>query len=586
MGSVYRARDLHFKNAEKLVAVKEMINQAPDPLIRQTIVENFEREANILVTLSHPSIPDIFDYFTHESRSYLVLEYVQGRDMEAILTDAKGFLPEDQIIAWALELCDVLDYLHNHTPEPIIFRDIKPSNIMINQDNHLILVDFGIAKVFKAGQKGTMIGTEGYSPPEQYRGEASPPGDIYAFGATLHHLLTLIDPRMETPFTFSERPIRKINPNVSIELEAVVNTALQYNPQDRFPSARAMKEALLMVARKTGALTSASLRSGPLSVDQGIKPLWTFECEDEIRGTPIYDRSILYVGAYDHNIYAVDAGDGGFKWKFPTDGGIVGRPLIVEGMVYIGSEDGNLYAISSRSGKLAWKYSTKAPIRSSPQCTEGHILIGSDDGYLHAVNMNTANATWKFDAGDAVRSTPFFTREYIYVGCESGEFFCMDFRGQVRWRFRAKRAITSSPVVTDGLVFFGSVDSSFYALDAKSGWSIWRFRMGKGSVSNPCVFEHMVYFGSADNNIYCVDTANAREIWRFRTEHQVSGSPVVHKESLYCGSADGYLYCIESKTGRLKWKYLTDGPITGTPVISNDVIYFGSFDHKLYALLA
>ena len=126
MGSVYRARDMHFPNVTKLVAVKEMINTAPDPVVRQTIVQNFEREANLLATLNHPSIPRIYDYFTVESRSYLVLEFVHGKDMESILNDTNGFLPEDQVLTWAIELCDVLDYLHRHKPDPIIFRDMKP----------------------------------------------------------------------------------------------------------------------------------------------------------------------------------------------------------------------------------------------------------------------------------------------------------------------------------------------------------------------------------------------------------------------------------------------------------------------------
>ena len=174
MGSVYRARDLHFPNITKLVAVKEMINTAPDPLVRQTVVQNFEREANLLATLTHPSIPRIYDYFTEEDRSYLVLEFIHGKDLEAIINDTNGFLSEDQVLAWAIQLCDVLSFLHAHKPDPIIFRDMKPSNIMVDTDGDIKLVDFGIARTFQVGQRGTMIGTEGYSPPEQYRGEATP----------------------------------------------------------------------------------------------------------------------------------------------------------------------------------------------------------------------------------------------------------------------------------------------------------------------------------------------------------------------------------------------------------------------------
>ncbi|MGE5376683.1 MAG: serine/threonine protein kinase, partial [Bacteroidota bacterium] len=245
MGSVYRARDMHFPNVTKLVAVKEMINTAPDPLVRETIVQNFEREANLLATLHHPSIPRIYDYFSVESRSYLVLEFIHGKDMEAIINDAKSFLPENMILSWAIELCDVLDYLHKHKPDPIIFRDMKPSNVMINSAGDVMLVDFGIAKSFQSGIKGTMIGTEGYSPPEQYRGEATPAADIYALGATIHHALSRRDPRLEPPFSFGERPLRRINNSVSPEMEAVVTTALEYSPEKRFKTAADMKQAMM-----------------------------------------------------------------------------------------------------------------------------------------------------------------------------------------------------------------------------------------------------------------------------------------------------------------------------------------------------
>jgi outer membrane protein assembly factor BamB/tRNA A-37 threonylcarbamoyl transferase component Bud32 len=587
MGSVYRARDLHFPNVVKLVAVKEMINQARDPGVRETIVQNFEREANILVTLNHPAIPRIYDFFSHDERSYLVIEFIHGKDLEAIINEVQGFLPEEQVISWAIEICDVLQFLHTHKPEPIIFRDMKPSNVMVNQFNHIVLVDFGIAKIFKAGQKGTMIGTEGYSPPEQYRGEASPLADIYALGATLHHLLTKRDPRLEPPFTFSERPIRQINPQVSAELEAVIYTALNYNPDDRYQSAEAMKDALLAVAKKTGTITRLGVPTGNLNlVNEGIKPLWTFECEDEIRGSPIYDSGVIYLGAYDHNLYAINAANGEFIWKYATDSGITGRPIVYEKTVYIGSEDYRMHAVSTRSGKMMWTYYTDGPVRSSPRIAEGHVFIGSDDGYLHAVNISTNRRVWRVEASGPVRSTPFIAGEQVFFGSEDGEFICADFSGEVKWRYRAKRGITSSPTVSNGVVYFASLDGFVYAMDAKSGWVIWRFRMGKGTVSSPCKVDNNLFIGAADGFIYCMDAGNAKEIWRFHTDNQVSGSPIIYKDALYCGSADGNLYCLEYRTGRLRWKFSSGGPITGTPTIYNDIVYIGSTDHILYALLA
>lgn len=583
MGSVYRARDLHFPNVVKLVAVKEMINLAPDPLVRQTIVQNFEREANLLATLNHPSIPRIYDYFSQDDRSYLVLEFIHGKDLEAIISDSDGFLPEAQTLTWGIELCDVLAYLHAHKPDPIIFRDMKPSNVMVNHNGDIILVDFGIAKTFQTGIKGTMIGTEGYSPPEQYRGEATPLADIYALGATLHHALTRRDPRLEPPFSFGERPIRKMNPAVSTELEAVIGTALQYNVEDRFPSAGDMKEALLAAGRKTGALSQM-----PTVSLQGVavKPLWTFACEDEIRGTPIIHQGAVYIGCYDNNLYALNAADGKFLWKYPTDRGVVSRPAVFEGNVFFGSEDNRLHVVGARSGKVAWTYFTEGPIRSSPRIAEGHVFFGSDDHYLHAVNMNTGRAAWKFETTSPVRSTPFVANDLVYAGNESGDFYAIDFRGVMKWRFQAKRAITSSPVALGQAVYFGSMDGTFYALDARNGWAVWRFRLGKGSIVSPAVTENVVITGAADGYIYALDTQSARELWRFRTDHQVSGSPVIYRDSVYCGSADGIIYCLEYRTGRLRWKFATKGAITGAPIVYDDIVYVGSTDHNIYALLA
>jgi eukaryotic-like serine/threonine-protein kinase len=586
MGSVYRARDQHFPTVVKLVAVKEMINRAPDPLVRKTIVQNFEREANILATLNHPYIPRIYDYFTESNRSYLTMEFINGNDLEAVINETAGFLAEERILKWAIELCEVLQFLHAHKPDPLIFRDMKPSNVMVNLQDHIVLIDFGIAKPFQVGEKGTMIGTEGYSPPEQYRGEAGPLADIYALGATLHHALTRRDPRLEPPFSFSERPIRKINPSISLELEAVVNTALQYNPEDRFKSIEEMKEALLAGGRQTGILNRVETKAATVQAQSGIKPLWSFQCEDEIRGAPLYYDGSIYLGSYDHNLYCLNAADGKLKWKFATDGGVVTRPAVFEDNIFIGSEDKRLHVVSARTGKIVWTYYTEGRVRSSPRVAEGHVFIGSDDQYLHAVNLTSGRAAWKFETAAPIRSTPFVTQDYVYAGCEDGDFYCVDFRGQLKWHFKAKMAVTSSPSVADGVVYFASLDSTLYALDAKAGWVIWRYRLGKGTVSSPYVVDGMIFVGSADNYLYAVDIRTSKEIWKFKTEHQVSSSPTIFNDAVYCGSADGNLYCIDYKNGRLRWKFATNGPITGAPLVYNDIVYVGSTDKFLYALLA
>ncbi len=586
MGAVYRARDLHFPNVLKLVAVKEMVITTQDPEARQHIIRNFEREANILATLNHPAIPKIYDYFSIGNHSYLVLDFVHGKDLDQIVSETEGFLPEAQVLQWALELCDVLIYLHGHKPDPIIFRDMKPSNVMIKGDGHVVLVDFGIAKKFQAGQRGTMIGTEGYSPPEQYRGEASTLADIYSLGATLHHVLTKRDPRLEPPFSFGDRPIRQINPSVSIEFASVIEKALQYEPKDRYQTVEEMREALLGAARKTGLLNHLPSGSTAFIKQGSIKPLWTFQCEDELRSSPIYYNGTVYIGSYDHNLYAIQADDGKFLWKYATDGGIASRPAVADGQIFFGSEDHRLHVVDARSGRILWTHFADGPVRSSPRIAEGHVFFGADDYYLYAVNIVSQRRAWRFQAAAAIRSTAAIGDNAVFVGCESGDFYSVDFRGELKWRTKAKRAVTSSPLLHNNNVYFTSLDGMLYALEAGSGWTIWRFRMGKGSISSPIMADDLLFFGSVDGHVYAVDIKSGREAWRYRTEHQVNGSGAIYRDALYIASVDGYLYCLEYRTGRLRWKFQTDKPITGTPAIYDGVVYIGSTDHRLYALLA
>lgn len=588
MGSVYQARDLHFPNVTRVCAVKEMINTAPDPQLREMIIRNFEREANILAELDHPGIPEVFDYFSQDARSYLVLEFIQGHDLEAVLAETQAFLPEEKVRDWALQICEVLDYLHNHQPQPIIFRDMKPSNIMLDQHGRIRLVDFGIAKLFESDQKGTMIGTEGYSPPEQYRGQSGPRGDIYALGATLHHLLTRQDPRLEPPFSFAERPIRKVNPLVSAAMEAIIQKALSYEPADRWGTASELKAALLALApggQVAGAAGTIGLTGGTRVYAGGkIAPIWSFQCEDEVRSSPVVANEVAYVGCYDHNLYAVNLADGTFVWKYATEGGIAASPCVWQELVLIGSEDCSLYAISSRNGRLAWTCKTGGRIRSTARVAYGHAFVGSDDGYLYAVNVGHGRVAWKSQANGPVRSTPWLSSEFIFFGDEEGYVQAVTIRGELKWRFRAKRAFTSSPVLVKDLLVVGSQDGQVYALDIGSGWAVWRYRTGKPVVSTPAYAEGTVFVGSADKFLYALEIDTGRMVWKFEAENQIVSSPVVHEKAVYFGGVDGHIYCVDTEKGSLNWKYKTGGPVVSSPMVAKDMVLIGSTDKRLYAL--
>ena len=237
MGRVYLSNDTRLAN--RPVAVKEMI--LGDGIAEKKAIEDFTREATVLARLSHPGIPTLIDHFAENGRHYLVMEFVAGGDLDKLIQQTGGKLPEARVLRWARQILAVLDFLHSQAP-PIVYRDLKPGNIMIDKDGRAMLIDFGIARFLPKGGRATQIGSPGYAPPEQYVGNVEPRSDIYSLGATMHHLLTGRDPTVEPPFSFP--PVRKLAPHVSAATAAAVDRALSHDIARRFSSAREMLNAL------------------------------------------------------------------------------------------------------------------------------------------------------------------------------------------------------------------------------------------------------------------------------------------------------------------------------------------------------
>jgi outer membrane protein assembly factor BamB/tRNA A-37 threonylcarbamoyl transferase component Bud32 len=598
MSVVYRGRDMRFKDVVRPCAIKEMYQSAPDSNTRLLNLKNFEREAGLLATLHHPAIPKVYDFFEEHGRIYVILELIPGQDLEAVLDEAGGPLPEDRVAPWAVQLCDVLSYLHSQQPEPIVFRDLKPSNIMVTPEDRIVLIDFGIARnLTRADRKGTVIGTEGYSPPEQYRGIAEPTGDLYALGATLHHLLTASDPRLETPFTFHERPLRQLNPRISPPLEAVVTRALEYDMTKRWNSAAELRAALMQTPTlaplvpntPSQVAPSGTPVSAPVSraSSAAAELVWRFRCEDEVRSSPCVAAGMVFVGCYDTNLYAIDAGRGEFRWKHPTEGGISSSPAVWNDLVVAGSEDGSVYAMDQRRGQLRWSFRTGKPIRSSPRVEDRVIFLGSDDQHLYALDGLRGSQIWKYRTWMPIRSSACVTAESVYFGGGDGYVYALNIRnGGIRWKQRTQQPVISSPVYHEGVVYVGSMDSFLYALDAEGGFPVWKYRTNHYVNSTPALAGGRVFVGSVDGGLYAVETRNGRLAWKHETGSQITSSPRVEAGRVYFGAADGGIYCLDAGTGALIWKHQTGAPVVSSPAVADGLVYIGSMDQHVYALRA
>ena len=231
MSEVYLAMD---KNLNKQWAVKEIKRQIKNKN-NEIIVQSAIAEANMMKKLDHPCLPRIVDIIKREDVIYVVMDYIEGEPLSKVL-DKYGPQPQEIVIEWAEDLCGVLDYLHTQNP-PIIYRDMKPANIMLQPNGNIKLIDFGIAREYKEQnlEDTVSLGTKGYAAPEQFggKGQTDRRTDIYCLGVTLYHLLTGKNP-CEPPYEIY--PIRYWNAELSAGLENIILKCTQLNPNDRFDS--------------------------------------------------------------------------------------------------------------------------------------------------------------------------------------------------------------------------------------------------------------------------------------------------------------------------------------------------------------
>ncbi len=632
MGAVYRARDRRFRAVVRRCAVKEMFDAIPDPQVRRRAVEHFEREANLLASLNHRAIPKVFDYFTESERHYLVYEFVEGQDLAQVLYQRSRPLPPEKVTDWAIQLTHVLEALHRNEP-PIIFRDMKPSNVMLTPPGEIVLVDFGIAKHFQPAHRGTMIGTEGYAPPEQYEGQANPGVDVYALGATMHQLLTNTDPQEYRPFSFDQRPIRQYNPAVSSELDGIVMSALSYNAEERWASMQELRRALeTSQGRASGSSTRDSGRpytpkpTGPVQGNKRSSRKGTGLFEQYMQGRsggddtspipappppqatptappvqasnpgtvsisdvpPSLPPAMLHKPDHTLDLQKEFEGEAGIvpRWTFATEDEVRSTPALDDDALYIGSYDTNLYCIARQSGDFVWKYATGGGIPGTPTLWKNLVLVGSEDHYLYALSRETGFMEWSSATGGRIRSSPHVAHDHVIVGSDDGQLYAYNaVRGTLMWKYNAGAPVRSTPITDEEMVFVGAEDGSVHGIDLLMGDGRWRIHAGGPVLSSPVLGSERLIFGSMDRQVYGADPHSGWVVWRVRLSDRVYSSPCVRDGRVYICAVDGMVYCLDAEWGKEIWKMSINTSVTSSPVVDEaERLFVGGANGVLHCI--
>jgi outer membrane protein assembly factor BamB len=361
------------------------------------------------------------------------------------------------------------------------------------------------------------------------------------------------------------------------------------------------------------------------------EPLWTFQTEGAIWGTPAVSDDTVYFGSDDGNLYAVETQSGSIKWKFTSQGIVRSRPAIAGELVYFASDDGYLYAVNAQSGTQAWhtdignsmprdqreKLGTSTDptgydyLQSSPVVVDGQVYIGSLDGNVYALAADTGTINWTFKTGNKVRATPTVDNGSVYIGSWDRSTYALDaLTGQLLWKTPPIGGqVQSTALVANGLVYTASRKASVVALDAQTGEKKWEYSYGNNMwvESSPQLKDGIIYIGSSGSRVvWGLDSRTGKAVTGFFSKAFHWSTPAIVDDTLYIGGTSfkgevnkGGLFGLklvdrkisdpnheywffpvpEQETAEGNWS-----GVASSPIVQNGVIYFGGLDGKLYAV--
>lgn len=487
MGVVYLARDAE---SGRKVAIKTLLPESTHSL---QYIERFRREAKAVSQLDHPHIIKVYEIGEHDGLQYFAMEYLAGPTLGSLLKQ-KGRLSPAQAARIIVDMADALDLAHSRG---IIHRDVKPDNIMADEDGVFKIMDFGIARIEEGTRltvTGSVMGTPEYMSPEQASGTATDRRtDIYSLGVVFYELLTGRLPfkgvtAMEVlhmHLTRAPESPKLLNPEIPGNLAHVVSKMLEKQPAGRYDSFRhvinAVSQAIPQNMRAELDAPTKVIEAGPARDGAG---------EGERRGPRVRERIIVETPARIRAVLAasivLNLALFGYIWlrpggvpakrpaarpAFAIGGQMFASPAISDDTLFLGAEDGTLYACELGTGRTRWTFKTNDKITAAPVVDGDAVYVGSWDGHVYALDAGEGGRViWKFDTGGCVFTTPVIRDATLYICTREGMVFAIDAEtGKEKWRDKTAGATKFSPTVQDGLLLVPSGESRLVAYRAADG---------------------------------------------------------------------------------------------------------------------
>lgn len=557
MGSIYQAVDNRLKRP---CILKEMLDDGSAAEKPQRIAQ-FRKEAEILAGLHHSHVVELWDYFEEQDRYFLVEEFLEGGDLDGLDKP----LSEPRVVEIAVQIAQALAYLHN---ENIVYRDLKPANVLLRRNGEAVLADFGIARIFDERKKGntTVFVSKGYAPPEQYRSEiqTTPASDVYALAATLHELLTGRTPlswQAGNDLLIRLPPLRGERPDVSPGLADLIDRCLNFKIDARLPNGTAVLQQLGPLRQRwANAKCSCGHQNelGAIACTNCQRPLTRVVAVDAISPGPFAWRVRPPFQQ---------------AWRSPLREQTRGTLLLESGRLRVATENGNLHELDL-AGKGVRTVRLGAPSRSTPVPYAHGTLIGTKGGLA-------IEGAW-LHRGDEIFAPPLIQPEGVYVITYSGQVLALNHQGKLRWKV-ALRGDGIHPVQEVGDDLLATTKDGIVRRLRRDGSTRWEIALGERLYGHPIVTSRQILALDAKGSLRLLDRETGAQHVQILILDGAYASPSFNADGWVLVSQSGVVVRLDSSLQEV-WRHDLDSSVVAPPCLAGPWAVIGDRKGKLHIL--